>query len=97
MRNFLHLADPTTFLYGIIAVFGGIARYLRGYVDGIPFSAGIFFASSFISGFGGWMFATMGESLSMPTPILFVMAGIGGFFSDQTLKLIFEYVQGKVK
>lgn len=95
MQNFQ--IDPITFIYGAIAVFGGIARYLRGYVDGIPFSLGVFLASAFISGFGGWMFATLGTSMHLPIPILFVMAGVGGFFSDQTLKLIFEYIQGRVK
>mgnify|MGYP001583618661 CR=1 FL=1 len=95
MRNFP--IDPVTFIYGAIAVCGGVARYLRGYVDGAPFSIRIFFASAFVSGFGGWMFAVLGESISMPHALLFVMAGVGGLFSDQTMKFIFEYVQGKTQ
>lgn len=83
-------------LYGAIAVCGGIARYLRGYVDGIPFSLGVFMASAFVSGFGGWIFALLGHSLDLPTPILYIMAGTGGFFSDQALKLAFEYTAGKL-
>jgi len=93
---FIGNINPITFVYGFIAMFGGVARYLRGYVDGAPFSFSIFAASSFISGFGGWMFATLGESLVLPNALLFVMAGIGGFFSDQTLKFIFEYTQRKL-
>lgn len=83
-------------LYGSIAVAGGVARYLRGYVDGIPFSFGVFMASAFISGFGGWIFALLGQSMSMPQTIIFAMAGVGGFFSDQALKLVFEYMAGKL-
>ena len=89
--------DFSTFIYGAIAVCGGVARYLRSYIDGTPFSFGIFTASAFVSGFGGWMFATMGVSMDLPTSVLFVMAGTGGFFSDQTLKLIFEWVRGRAK
>jgi hypothetical protein len=89
--------DPTQVFYGLIAICGGIARYLKSYVDGAPFSLGIFAASAFISGFGGWVFAQIGISMNLPQPILYAMAGAGGYFSDQTLKLVLEYVQGKAK
>lgn len=82
-------------LYGSIAVAGGIARYLRGYVDGIPFSFGVFAASAFVSGFGGWIFALIGQSMLLPQTIIFTMAGVGGFFSDQALKLAFEYMSAR--
>lgn len=82
-------------VYGLIAICGGVARYLRGFVDGVPFSFGIFCASAFVSGFGGWIFALIGLSLNLPQFIVFAMAGTGGFFSDQALKLAFEYTSGK--
>jgi hypothetical protein len=96
MKDHLSIELIVQLLYGAVAVCGGIARYLRGYVDGMPFSFGVFIASAFISGFGGWLFALIGQSMNLPQSIIFAMAGIGGFFSDQTLKLTFEYVSGKL-
>lgn len=96
MKDHFSLEIFIQFVYGMIAIMGGVARYLRGYVDGIPFSFGVFMASAFVSGFGGWLFALLGLSLALPQPLTFAMAGIGGFFSDQTLKLVFEYMAGKL-
>lgn len=88
--------DPLQFIYGAIAVIGGVARYLKGFSDGAPFSLPVFFASAFVSGFSGYMFALVGLSLALPEPMLFIMAGVGGFFGDQTMKLIYEYTQGRL-
>ena len=88
--------EPVQFVYGAIAVCGGLARYLNGVaIDGTKFNGGILLASAFVSGFSGWMFATMGVSLNMPQEIIFMMAGTGGFFGDQTMKFIMEYLQKK--
>lgn len=90
--------EPVQFVYGAIAVCGGIARYLSGVSkDGTHFNLGMFFASAFVSGFSGWMFATMGLSLNMPESIIFMMAGTGGFFGDQTMKLIMEFITTRIK
>ena len=94
MRNFP--IDPIQFIYGAVAIMGGIARYLKGFADGAPFSLPIFLASAFVSGFSGYMFAILGISLNLPEPMLFIMAGIGGFFGDQTMKLIYEWTKGKI-
>lgn len=83
-------------VYGFIAVCGGAARYLRGYADGVPFRFSIFVASMFFAGFSGWIFSLIGQSMMLPDPITFGMAGIGGFFGDQTLKLALEYFAAKV-
>jgi len=88
---------PIELFYTIVAVVGGIARYLTGFTNGIPFNLGIFLASTFVSGFSGYMFAILGQSMSLPLPMLFVMAGTGGFMGEQTMKLIMEYVSKKVK
>ena len=88
--------SPVTFSYGAIAILGGIARYLNSYTkDGSPFSVKVLAASTVVSGFSGYMFALVGLSLSMPEPILFIMAGAGGFFGDQTMKFVMEYVKIK--
>ena len=92
MENF----NYTSIIYGVVAVVGGVARYLKGFTDGTPFNWKIFLASAFVSGFSGYMFALMGESMMMPNPILFIMAGVGGFFGDQTMKLVYEWTQKKL-
>lgn len=90
--------EPVQFVYGGIAFCGGIARYLNGVAnDGKRFNIGIFFASAFVSGFSGYMFALLGITLHLPQPMVFMMAGTGGFFGEQTMKLILEYVSKKVK
>jgi len=83
--------------YAIIAVVGGVARYLKGFTEGAPFSFSVFLASAFVSGFGGWLFALVGVSLHLPQPLLFAMAGVGGFFSEQSMKFVYEWAVGKIK
>lgn len=87
---FVHLT------YGLIALCGGVARYLNGYTKGKPFSLTMFIASAFISGFSGWMFATLGMSLDFPQPFVFMMAGTGGFFGDQTMKFLYETIKKRI-
>lgn len=87
--------DPIQFVYGGVAVCGGIARYLNSYTTGQPFNIGIFVASVFVSGFSGYMFSLVGLSLTMPDTFVFIMAGVGGFMGDQTMKLVAEFVQSK--
>ena len=86
---------PIELLFVAVAFFGGIARYLNSYTNGAPFKLGIFIASGLVAGFSGWMFALFGVSLQLPEPMLFVMAGTGGFFGEQTLKFIMEQLTKK--
>lgn len=89
---------PIQVIFGAIAVMGGVARYLNGYKDGtVSFNLGTLCASAFVSGFAGYIFALIGQSLSMPQNILFIMAGMGGFFADQTMKYAMEYISAKIK
>lgn len=79
-------------MFVIVAIFGGFARYLNGYTNGVPFKLGIFIASGLVAGFSGWMFALFGASMQFPQEMLFVMAGTGGFFGEQTLKYMMELI-----
>lgn len=88
---------PSEVIYGVLAMGGGVARYLLNYQTGIPFRVGSFVSSVFVSGFSGYMFALAGISMNLPEPLLFMMAGCGGFFADQTMKLIFDILANKVK
>jgi uncharacterized membrane-anchored protein len=96
MRDFLHIAlDPLQLLFGLIAVCGGVARYLNSYATGAPFKFSILAASAFVAGFSGYMFGLLGQSMQLPIPMLLIMAGVGGFFGEQTMKLIYEYIVNK--
>lgn len=88
---------PIEFMFVSIAFFGGIARYLTGFTNGAPFRFSVFFASGIVAGFSGWMFALFGETMHLPQEMLFVMAGIGGFSGEQTMKFILEQVTLKSK
>lgn len=89
--------EPVQYVYGIIALCGGVARYLNGYTDGRSFKFSVFVASAFVAGFSGWMFALIGENLRLPQEMLFVMAGTGGFFGEQTMKLVLDYSKKTLK
>lgn len=90
--------EPVQIIYGFIALCGGIARYLNGVAsDGMHFNFWIFCMSAFVAGFSGYMFALLGVTMALPQNLIFIMAGTGGFFGDQTMKLILEYVQKKIK
>lgn len=87
---------PIELIYGILAIAGGIARYLNSYVTGTPFKFSVLLASAFVAGFSGYMFALVGESMNLPVPMSHILAGVGGFFGEQTLKLVMEYVQKRI-
>lgn len=86
---------PTELVFVFLAIGGGIARYLNGYTNGIPFNLGMFAASSAVSGFSGLMFSFLGNSMGFPLQIVYIMAGTGGFMGDQTMKFLFEYFKKK--
>ncbi len=87
---------PIEIIYGVLATAGGMARYLSGYKkQNGRFAFGAFFVASFISGFSGYMFALMGISMSMPQPMVFMMAGMGGFMGENALRFLAEYLMNK--
>ena len=95
MHDFLDKLPLTQIIYGFVAMCGGGARYLNSYANGNQFKLSILLASTFVSGFSGYMFASLGASLALPQPLIFMMAGAGGFFGEQTMKFVMEYVQQK--
>lgn len=97
MEDFNPRHLPIEIIMTLLAVFGGVARYLNGYINGQGFRFSLFIASIVVSGFGGLMFGLLGMALDAPMTLLLVMAGLGGHFSDQTLKFIYEIVKNKVK
>jgi len=87
---------PIEFIYGFIAIAGGVARYLNQYTQNGKFHFGLFLASGFVSGFSGYMFALLGQSLNLPTEMLYIMAGVGGFTGEQTMKFLLEHITKKL-
>ena len=98
MMEFMKLIqfEPIQLIYGCIAIFGGVARYLSSFTHGTPFKLSIFLASVFVSGFSGYMFALLGVSMNLPSPFIFMMAGTGGFMGEQSMKFIVEWTQSRV-
>lgn len=88
--------EPIQYAYGVIAMIGGVARYLNGYTAGKHFKFSVFVASAFTAGFSGWMFAQIGLSMRMPQEITFMMAGTGGFMGEQTMKFVMEWLTVKL-
>lgn len=84
------------YIYVGLAFTGGMARYLNNYISGKPFSLSMLLASSIISAFSGLMFSLLGSALDMPINIQFMMAGLGGYFGDQTMKLLLEILKNKI-
>lgn len=84
-------------VYGILATAGGIARYLNDYNQTGKFTIRHFIASAIVSGFSGYMFALLGISINLPQPLIFAMAGTGGFMGEQALKFAAEYITNKIK
>ena len=83
---------PIELLLVLLAISGGCARYLSAYTTGTPFKLSMFLASGAVAGFTGYIFAVFGASMALPQHMLFVMAGIGGFFGEQTMKFVLESV-----
>lgn len=93
--NFKHL--PIEIIITALAVAGGIARYLNGYINGDGFKISIFLSSIFVSGFGGLMFGLLGSSMNLPLVMVSIMSGMGGYFSEQTLKFVYEIIKKKAR
>lgn len=86
---------PVEFFWVLAAVAGGVARYLNGYVNGHKFNLPTFIASAFVAGFSGVMFALWGDTMDLPAQVIHMMAGVGGFFGEQTMKFILERIAKK--
>lgn len=91
------LSESAQVIYAMVAVTGGIARYLNSFTKGEGFRLSIFLASGFVAGFSGWMFAQIGISMNLQPAIIYTMAGTGGFFGEQTMKYVLEWSRGKAK
>jgi hypothetical protein len=78
---------PIELLWIVLAIFGGIARYLDTYLTGTEkFSIGKVVATMFICGFTGFLCAQI-FLLIYPSWAL-VSAGIGGYLGTEAIKVI---------
>ena len=74
--------------YAIIAIIGGAARYLSGYLKGKAFKSHHFIAHLFVSGFSGYVFAHLSNLIGLNSNSTFFIAGLGGFMGTQAIELI---------
>ncbi len=88
---------PIEMIYGTLAIAGGVVRYLSAYTRDGNFSIRVFFANALISGFSGYMFALLGESMNLPHTMLLIMAGTGGFMGTAAMDIVVEYLSKNVK
>jgi hypothetical protein len=88
-------ATPPELFYVFLAVMGGVARYLYGFINGQQFDIRIFGASAIVAGFSGYIFLLLGIHMEVSIPMQGIMSGLGGFFGDQTMKLVLEMWKNK--
>lgn len=84
-------------MWVILAVFGGVARYLDAYIRGTAtISFGLLVAHSFVSGFSGYMVAQTVLLFTDPkSGWAFVAAGIGGYLGTQGLDWVAAILKTK--
>lgn len=82
--------------YAIIAVVGGVARYLAGYLKGEKFNIYHFGAHAFVSGFSGYIFAHLSGLIGLNSNSVFFIAGLGGFMGTKAIELIIKRVDKTV-
>ena len=86
---------PSDLIWILIALFGGLARYLDTYLKGKEqFSSPRMLATIIVCGFSGYMSAHL-VLLVYPTWALF-SAGIGGYAGVEALNVFFELWKNKV-
>lgn len=83
---------PVEVIWSLVAICGGVARYLSEYRQTRKFELGPFLANSAIAGFSGSMFMLLGNSLAMPYALVGVMAGVGGFMGVDAVNFLIEYL-----
>ena len=86
---------PSDAIWIIIALFGGLARYLDTYLKGKEtFSIGRMIASVVICGFSGYMCAQL--FLLLYPQWAFFSAGIGGYIGVEALNNMYEIWKNKI-
>jgi hypothetical protein len=83
------------FIWVILALFGGLARYLDTYLKGSEiFSIGRMIATIIVCGFSGFMVAEL-MLLLYPNWALW-SAGIGGYAGVEALNFLFTFWKSKI-
>jgi len=86
---------PSEFVWVLLAVFGGVAKYLDLYVRNTgPLVWAKFISSVIVSSFAGFISAQV-MILIYPTWV-FIAAAIGGYASTKILDVIVELLQYKL-
>ncbi len=81
--------------WAIIAILGGVARYLDSFLKGqtVP-SWGRVIAHAFVSGFSGYMVAQ--AALLIKPEWAFIAAGVAGYLGTQALDMTADLIKRRV-
>lgn len=83
------------FIWVLVAMFGGIARYLDSYIrTGATPRWGLLIAHALVSGFSGYMVAQ--TVIQFSTQWALVAAGVGGYLGTQGLDWLATILRDKV-
>ena len=94
MDNFLGKLPPEVF-WVILAVFGGIARYLHMFLEtDKPIIAIKLFSSVFVSAFAG--FVTAQTVILLYREWVYVAAGVGGFLSTRMIDVLTDMAANRL-
>ena len=88
---------PGEFVYVILAISGGVSRYLSQYLNTGVFNWGFFIANVAISSFSGYMFAKFSTLLGIQSDASYIFAGVGGFLGTKALEFMGDQLTKKNK
>lgn len=93
-NTLFHLFQNSEIAWVVLAMVGGVARYLDSYLKGsdVP-KWGMMLAHALVSGFSGYMVAQV--ALKFQPDWALICAGIGGYLGTQGLDLLTEVVRRK--
>lgn len=79
-------------IYAILAILGGVTRYLVGYLKGEQFKLRHLIAHLFISCFSGVMFAQLSSIMGLSGDFKAALAGLGGFMGTRAIELLIKKI-----
>lgn len=82
-------------IYAILAMAGGIARYLQKYIQGEVFNWRILLANVFISAVSGVFLALLGKSMGVSVEMIGMMSGIGGWLGSTGIDFVADIVKAR--
>lgn len=96
LNDLLHKIPPE-WVYALLAMVGGAARYLNMYLVTGKFQWGNLVANIIISGFSGFIFGLVANTMALPQTMSLVFAGVGGFMGSNALEFLSAQVTKRMR